>query len=619
MCGIGGIFQGGTANLDVENLCGRILKEQRHRGPDGEGVWLSTDRRIGLCHNRLAILDLSPAGAQPMVSGDGQLAIVFNGEIYNWKELRSRFERSGWRFSSGTDTEVLLAAYEEWGESMLEHLRGMFAFALYDVRRNTLLCARDRVGKKPFVYAETSDAFIFGSEIPAVRQVPGVDTRYDRDAIAAMLLHNLRHIPDPHTAYCGIRRLRPGHAMLVRDGRIERIWRYWSPSPAQGDISAGRLRELVEEAVELRMHADVPVGALLSGGIDSSAIVAIMQRTSSEPVRTYSLGRDAADEDVRRARVIAQTLGTRHREFYFDPEEQWDIFRHLIALYGEPIMLLPLVHTFVLCRAVHEDGLKVVLNGNGADELFYGYTGHVRTLKVSRWLDRLAPLRPFMAPLKLTRVAWLSARSGARKAAWYRSFAQSEWAQYLSDDARSTVANVASDELEYWGELCPSPHFIDESNFVGLMVENAHSVTIAGDLPAMATSVETRSPFLDQEIVSFALATPAKKKIPNPANADWLKAILREAVRDLIPDTLLRAPKRGFGMGIQEADVLRGPWRGKAEELFQSAADTDGLFDRERLLTQWRGFLAGAVPAYRIAKMLAIQMWLQTEQTDARE
>lgn len=615
MCAIGGTYIKPGHAFDVRGHLIAMTRTQLHRGPDANGIWLNENGLLGLCHNRLAILDLTEAGAQPMVSTDGRYVIVFNGEIYNYRQLRNELLVEGASFRSHSDTEVLLEGWRLWGEPILQKLRGMFAFALHDRQTGILLCARDRVGKKPFVYAEMPDGFVFASEIPAVRDVAGVDTRYDPAAIAALLLHNLRHIPDPHTAYRGIRRLRAGHAMIVKDGRIQRMWRYWTPKPAEGQVSAERLRELVEDAIDLRMQADVPVGALLSGGVDSSAIVAIMQKRSTVPVRTYALGLDSGDEDLRRARIMAQALGTIHREFYFNADEQWDIFRMLLGQYGEPIMLLPLIHTYALCRAVRDDGIKVVLTGNGADELFYGYTGHIRTLKVSRWLDRIAPARKLLAPLKNTRLGWIAARPGERKATWYRSLAQREWAHYLTPDARAHLSNVAAEELGYWGNLCPSSHFIDESNFDGLMVENSHSVTIAGDLPAMAASVEFRSPFLDQEIVSFALATPVEQKIPDTSNPCWLKAILREAVRDLMPDTLIRAPKRGFGMGIQEAAVLRGPWRKQADELLRVPVDAGGLFDPEKVRGVWKRFLAGRAPARTVSKLLAIQLWLQAERS----
>ncbi|MES2662045.1 MAG: asparagine synthase (glutamine-hydrolyzing) [Pseudomonadota bacterium] len=610
MCAIGGIYLKPSFELAIAEHLKNMLDIQRHRGPDAEGIWLANDNRLGVCHNRLSILDLTAAGNQPMHSSDDRYHIVFNGEIYNYRELQSELKNTGVIFKTHSDTEVLIEAYRAWGEDMLLRLRGMFAFAIYDQHTQALFCARDRVGKKPFIYAQTKSAFIFASEIPAVKHVPGVDVSYDHDAIAAMLLHNLRHIPDPYTAFHGIKRLRAGHAMIIKNGTVEKIWRYWNPTPASVPITPQQLRQTIEEAIHLRMQADVPVGALLSGGVDSSAIVALMQKQSVNPIHTYALGFDKDDEDLRRARQMAHALNTIHKEYYFDPTEQWHIFKKLIHIYGEPIMLLPLVHTYTLCRAIQDDGIKVVLTGNGADEIFYGYSGHIRTLKISRWLDHISPFRPLLKPLALTRLRWLAAHSGQRKAAYYQTLARKEWRHCLSQNALHTLHNRAAEQMRYWGELCPSKQYIDESNFVGLMVENPHSVTIAGDLPAMAASIEMRAPFLDQEIISFALATSPEKKIPDLNNPAWLKAILREAVADLIPESLLKAPKRGFGMGIQERDLLRGPWKEKAIELFESPNTADGLFSKDAIQKTWQEFINGNVPAIVVAKQLAIQEWL---------
>ena len=613
MCAVGGIFLSPQKGLLIQPYLEAMLKIQHHRGPDSQKLWISEDNYLGLCHNRLSILDLTELGNQPMHSYDGRYTIVFNGEIYNYIELKKQLIAAGHQFSTHSDTEVLMEAFRLWGESMLVKLRGMFAFAIYDNANALLFCARDRVGKKPFIYAQTKQGFIFASEIPAVQQVRGVDTSYDHDAIAAMLLHNFRQIPDPYTAYKGIRRLRAGHAMIVRGGAIEKIWRYWTPTASTGLITPEELRITLEESVALRMRADVPVGALLSGGVDSSAIVAMMQQHSNNPINTYALGFNKQDEDLRRARQMAHHLGTKHKEFYFDSDEQWKIFTQLIAIYGEPIMLMPLVYTFILCRAIREDGIKVVLTGNGADELFYGYTGHTRTFRVSRWLDWIAPIRPLLSPLKNTRLAWLAAKAGERKAAFYRSITQSTWRHCLSDDAIASLTNRAEEELRYWGELCPSLHYIDESNFVGLMVENTHSVTIAGDLPAMAASIEIRAPFLDQEVVSFALATSPKLKIPDVNNPDWLKAILRDAVSDQIPESIIKAPKRGFGSVIQEKCLLKGAWRDRTADLMESPNTIDGFFSESSIKQQWHGFLRGEVPASQVAKQLAIQCWLRDD------
>lgn len=613
MCAIGGIYLKPGQTMDLRSHLEAMVLIQHHRGPDASGLWLSADQTLGLCHNRLSILDLTEAGNQPMHSADQRYTIVFNGEIFNYLELQQELIALGSQFRTHSDTEVLLEAYRHWGEGMLAKLRGMFSFALYDHAEVSLFCARDRVGKKPFVYAQTQQSFIFASEIPAVRQVSGVDTTHDHDAIAAMLLHNLRHIPDPHTAYKGIKRLRAGHAMCVRQGAIEKTWRYWTPTPSTRPITPEQLRATLEESIGLRMRADVPVGALLSGGVDSSAIVAMMQRHSTQPIHTYALGFDQEDEDLRRARQMAQQLGTRHREYYFDPDEQWQIYNQLIAIYGEPIMLLPLVHTYLLCRAIRDDGIKVVMSGNGADELFYGYTGHIRTLKISRWLDRLSFMRPLLKPLAGGRFAVLSAPLGRRKAALYKALANNEWGALFTEEAKRQLANRAAEEMEYWGDLCPSKQFIDESNFVGLMVENTHSVTIAGDLPAMAASIEMRSPFLDQEVISFALATPVEQKIPSPHNPAWLKAILRDAVSDLIPRDLLIASKRGFGMGIQEAMVLNGPWKKHAETFLTTPKDGDGFFDSSVMKKTWVRYQSGEGSPNKMAKLLSIQTWLQND------
>lgn len=613
MCGIGGVQLHPGANRSITSLLDEILVSQVHRGPDASGVWVDSGSGVGFCHNRLSILDLSSSGNQPLQSSDGRYVIVFNGEIYNYRELKVDLIARGSVFMTSTDTEVILEGFRCWGEGVLLKLRGMFSFIIYDKQTKELFGARDRVGKKPFVYSEFEDGFVFASEVSAIKSVEGINKRIDHSALAAMLLHNLRHVPDPSTAYLGIKRLRPGHAIRVREGRIIKAWRYWTPMPSSRQIDVDGLRQLLVESVGLRMQADVPVGALLSGGVDSSAIVAIMQSMSTDPIHTYALGFDRDDEDLRRARLMADHLGTNHKEYYFDANEQWDVFFDLIRIYGEPIMLLPLLHTYVLCRSIRDDGVKVVLSGNGADEIFYGYNGHVRTLRVSHVLDMLRPFRSLLVPLSIAGLSWVSQAPGARKAEYYRSISRAIWAQSLSDSAIRDLSNVAAEEMSFWGALCPSTHYIDESNFIGLMVENAHSVTVSGDLPAMAASIEIRSPFLDQEMVSFALATPAEMKITHAKNTQRLKAILRDAVKDLMPPSLLSAPKRGFGAGIQEQHLFMGGWKNKVEELLMNPNTANGLFDPDRVRAIWKSFLLGRAPASAVAKQLAIQVWLQGE------
>jgi len=619
MCGIGGIYLKAESNISVRIYLQKMIQIQRHRGPDSNGLWISKDQHVGLCHTRLAILDLTINGAQPMHSADGRYVIVFNGEIYNYIEIREYLINNSTVFYSSTDTEVLIEAYRYWGVDMVHRLRGMFSFGIFDRKCSVLFCARDRIGEKPFVYTETPKGFAFGSEIPAVLAMPGVDREINRDALAGMLLHNVRHISDPYTAYRGVKRLRSGHAMLIKSGRIEKVWQYWKPKPSSAEISPRRLRKIIEEAVQLQMTADVPVGAMLSGGVDSSAIVALMARHSTNPIRTYALGFDAADEDLRRARVMARHLGCIHKEFYFNADRQWEIFRKLIHTHGEPIMLLPLIHAYELCEGVRNDGIKVVLGGHGADESFYGYTGHIRTARLSAMIAAAEPLVHAVASMVETTkwppmVSMFFAPPGQRKAAFYRRREAPDWAAVLSPDALPHMHNVVADELAYWGKACPSNRFIDESNFCALMVENTHSVTTSSDLPAMLASVEMRAPFLDREIIDFALGTPVEKKVPWIAPSTRLKWILRQAVRDLVPHDLLFAPKRGFGFGIPQDEVLQGPWKKHGDTLFSDPHDAGGLFNPNGLRAEWEKFKRrGGHASNVVPNMLAIQYWLQFE------
>lgn len=624
MCGISGLYVKDNVVIDRETALRAMLPMQKHRGPDASGLWLSSDGSLGLAHNRLAILDLSPLGCQPMASMDKRYYVVFNGEIYNYRTLRTELESLGARFRSQSDTEILLEAWRVWGEEMVHKLRGMFAFALYDTDTKTLFCARDPIGKKPFVYAETASGFVFASEIPAVLATGLVHSMgLNKAALAAMLLHNLRHIPDPYTMYEGIKRLRAGHAMMVRGGRIERLYRYFTPRQATGPITPEALREKLEEAVRLRLQSDVPLGALLSGGVDSSAIVALMTRLTGQKVRTYAMGLDAQDEDLRRARLMADHLGCEHRVLTFDPHRQWAIFERMQAVYGEPIMLMPLIHAYELCEAIHDDGVRVVLGGHGADELFYGYTGHIRTAFLSFLLGILPRSTAGLAALlpmaeKEALAALIRAPRGQRKASLYRLFEREDWGDILASDVKESLVNIAAEEMTLWGELCPTDPYIDESNLIGLMVEDTHSVTISSDLPAMMASVEMRAPFLDAEVMAFAWATPVRAKVPWLAPARRLKWILRQAVSDLVPHELLYAPKRGFGFGISEAQLLRGAWADKGDALFDAPFSAEGLFDPAALREMWHRFKEQpSYPSHRIAKLFAIQYGLQAGERKA--
>ncbi|WP_136808693.1 asparagine synthase (glutamine-hydrolyzing) [Desulfosediminicola flagellatus] len=611
MCGIGGYQLRPSTDEQCGELLGIVREMLNHRGPDANGSWQSEDKQTGLAHTRLAIVDLSSAAAQPMCSVDGLLAVTFNGEIYNWRELRKELLQSGAIFQTQSDTEVLLHGYIHWGRELLQRLRGMYAFALFDFKQSILFCARDKIGKKPFIYSLSEQGFFFSSEIPpllTMADTVGIDTSIDQTGLANMLLHNIRHIPEPLTGIKGIKKLRPGHALIVKNGVIQEHWRHWRPEQRKS-TTAGELLGLLEDAVAVRSMADVPVGALLSGGVDSTAIVALMQKTVGQPVNTYAFGVNPADEDLRRARFAAKHLGTTHEEFYFNPDCQFEIFKSMLVTYGEPFMLLPLIHAYQLSEAIHADGIKVVLNGNGADELFYGYTGHLRTARVSHVLNRIGWLRHVLPENRHPVLSVLGAKPGMRKATMYQRKAESCWPRVMQDDVVNTLEHAASTEMAAWGELLPHHDFIDESNYVSLLVENTHSLTLASDLPAMMASVEMRSPFLDQEVIAAAMGIHFTDKVHGPADGSGLKKILRTAVSGLVPPELLNAPKRGFGMGVQEKDVLLGPWWSHANELFHEYPEM-GMFDSAKIQDMWTSALLKKTGQWDLlAKLFGIGLW----------
>jgi asparagine synthase (glutamine-hydrolysing) len=620
MCGIAGIVRR-RPDMGLSDQLARMTATLRHRGPDDESQWIAPDATAGLGHTRLSIVDLSPRGRQPMSNEDGTLWLSFNGEIYNWRELRAELEANGHRFRSDADSEVILHLWEEVGEDAFIRLRGMFAFLLYDTTTGRLIAARDRIGKKPLVYAPWEGGVALASEIPALTHLPQIDRAISSDALALYFLDSLRHIPDPWTIYRGIHRLPAGHAMTIEAGAVTRIWRYWEPPLDSRETTRTQVAQTLDEAVALRKEADVEVAALLSGGVDSSAIVQSMVSAGATNLRTYALGRDADDDELPRARAMAERIGTRHKEVLFDPVSHHDGLEELIARHGEPIALLPLVHTLQLCRAIRDDGIKVVLTGHGADELFYGYSSHLQQALISEVEARLpGVLRPLwralshlrLLPERLRLAALvLSAKPGQRRTALMQRAAQAIWPALLDPDARPDPVRLTYDWVRHLPVGDRPAAYIDEAALTALLSENAHSVTIAGDLPAMAASIETRSPFLDAEIVDLALRTPFRHKVASLRDPNRLKWILKQALKGRVPDSLLFAPKRGFGMNIQERDLLTGAWRDRVERVFANFDDLDGRIDAAAAHGFWQELQSNPTPrtAQIVFKLYVLQLW----------
>lgn len=618
MCGIGAII--GFHGLDDGGLAlaRGLVACLAHRGPDASAVLRAADG-VTLAHARLSIIDLSAAGTQPLGNEDGTVWVVCNGEIYNHVSLRADLITRGHRFASRSDSEVLVHLWEEYGRGMLDRIEGMFAFVLVDARSGDVLVARDRLGKKPVVYAATDAGVAIASEIPALRGVPGIDWSIDPEALTLYLLRNLRHIPDPWTLYRGVRRLPPGHAMLIRHDRIVELWRYWHPVFEPRAMSPEDLLVRFDAAVRVRMLADVEVGALLSGGVDSSAIVDSMRRQGASEIRTYALGRDADDEELVRARRMAKRFGTRHTEVWFDADRHHEHLELMLRRHGEPIMLLPLGHAYELFARVRDDGLRVVMTGHGADEVFYGYDGHRRTALLSNLMRYVPAVTRSLAAgaSRLCRqgtslreaMLVASAPDGHRKARLYNDERAALLPSMLRGDALQSAMRTDIDE---WFQTWFSPgniphHYVDEAAILALFHENAHSVTIAGDLPAMAASVEVRCPFLDADLVERGLRVPYHLKVGGGMRPTQSKLLLKEALAARLPHDVLYAPKRGFGYHIQERDLLLGAWRERVEAVFNRPRTLDSLINMEHVRSLWSNLQHGrGTSAQLVAKLYAL-------------
>lgn len=615
MCGLAALsFHTPPGNAEV--VLQAMSKRIAHRGPDDHGLMVLENGSAGVAHRRLSIIDLSTQGRQPLVNEDRTLALVCNGEIYNHQELRLDLETKGHHFTSYSDSEVILHLYEEIGADVVLKLKGMFAFVILNLQTGDLFCARDPLGKKPLFYAKVPQGVAVASEIPALFDVPGLERAIDPEAVGLFLLRNLRHIPDPKTIYQAIRSLPPGHVLRIEKGIAGEPHRYWHPSLVPQPTTSADVLEAFDMAVKRRSIADVEIGVLLSGGVDSTAIVDSLNRQGASDLRSYAFGVDEHDEELVRARRAAEMLGTRHREIHFHAERQHALFDDLLRHHGQPIMALPLTHVMMLFEAIQADGLKVVMAGHGADEVFYGYDGAQNLASFSR-LDDAFP-GPFTRVLAGALSALFSTgrlgetlrllahKPGQRKTALYQHEASTLWPQlFKSPPALAYIAAWS----QPWFAGVPRLSYIDEAAFLGLMQENAHAITISGDLPAMAHGIEVRCPFMDQDLIELALTTPYDDKVKRTHNLSGGKMILKRALKDRIPADILYAPKRGFGYFVQEDAVLRGPWKARLDEAFAAPDDLSGLFNVKALLDAKSRFdqKDPSVPAILMAKLYALQ------------
>jgi asparagine synthase (glutamine-hydrolysing) len=624
MCGICGILNfDPAAPVDPAVLKG-MADLLAHRGPDGEGF--HREGPVGLGHRRLAIIDLSEAATQPMANEDETLWIVFNGEIYNFQSLRDDLLRRGHTFRSKSDTETILHLYEEEGEGCLRHLRGMFAFALWDGRRRRLLLARDRVGKKPlFYWHRPGRGFAFASEPKAFLADPEFRAEPDAEAIWHFL--TFQYIPSPWSGFRGVRKLPPAHYLVLEGERLE-IHRYWDlrytpKRPGSAADLAAELGARLREAIRLRLISDVPLGAFLSGGVDSSAVVALMAEVGTGPVRTFSIGFPEADYDeLRYARLVAERFQTEHHELVVRPDAL-AILPRMVWHYNEPFGDSSAVPSFYLAEMTRR-GVTVALNGDGGDESFAGYPRYL-ALRRSRGFDYIPRgVRPGLA--------WVAAHLPAGRAKGFLSRAaqflaaqdpdpQRRYARWLVHFNHALKQGFCTPEFQAQAgggnsvDLVLAAYarsdgtdLIDRTLHVDVQTYLPDDLLVKMDIATMAHSLEARSPFLDHELMEFAASLPPELKLHGRTGKKLLKSLLRP----LLPPALLHRPKMGFGVPIDH--WFRGPLRDVLREVLLSRRALDrGFLTPQAVATLVDEHLTGQRNwHYLLWDLIVLEVWFRT-------
>lgn len=582
MCGIVGIFRLRDKSPVNPDLLKAMNDSLFHRGPDEEGALLRPG--VGLAMRRLSIIDRS-GGHQPLSNEDGSFWIVFNGEIYNFAEIRRKLEASGHRFVTSSDTEVIVHAYEEFGEQCLHLFNGMFAFALWDAKTGELFIARDRLGVKPLYYAEIDGTFFFASEIKALMTVPGLDCIINPEALDDVLTY--RHVQAPRTIFKAIRALLPGHHLRVgsRGIRSERYWNLPLPSKPGSmpeEEAKDRLRSLLEDSVRLRLISEVPLGAFLSGGLDSSVVVALMSRMMDKPVRTFTVGFEGVDSgkyenryDERvYARMISEHFHTEHHEVMMTPNVV-ELLPRLAWFLDEPLADAAVIPTYLMSGFARQH-VTVVLTGEGADELFGGYPKY-RLEKLAYRLHRLGVGKLLRL---VNRLPGRFRYSGAlRKIALETPGRWVSWDRICSPDLRAELVRNRKAEIDTVDDESKLLSYLPEDRpedslailiYLDLQIRLPNDLLMKVDKMSMAVSLEARVPFLDYRIVEFACELPTTYKVSLGAG----KRILRNAMSDLIPEKILRRPKHGFSVPV--SSWLRRELRSFAEEILKDSSIESG-------------------------------------------
>lgn len=649
MCGIAG-FVLRTPIDDARAILARMTRSLVARGPDSEGYWFDNESQIGFGHRRLAIVDLSETGRQPMHSSSGRYTITFNGEIYNFRELRQQLQKLGVGFRGTSDTEVMLAAFEMWGPRYaIERFVGMFAFGLWDRRMRRLYLVRDRLGKKPIYVAWVRGSLVFASEPKALRLFPDFDAQIDRDALALFMRHN--YVPTPYSIYKSVQKL-PAGTIATFDFAADKPQvvqeRYWSAmqvaangkaTPFHGTYAdaVAAFKTQLESAVRMRMIADVPLGAFLSGGIDSSLVVGLMTQFSGRPVKTFTIGfNENAYDEARHAKAIATHFGTEHVEHYVTPREALDVIPELPRIYCEPFADSSQIPTCLVSKVTRQS-VTVALSGDGGDELCCGYNRYL-------WMKTVwSAIRTLPRPIRKA-IGALLAHGGATsisavmrmigpivppplRAGQLRDRLIKFSDVLMADDARTIyrqlISHWTNPEDVVLGASRQLPDLADEvdGNTVEEVIESlmnvdtatylADDILVKVDRATMAYSLEARAPLLDHRLFELVRTMPLHFQLQGSRG----KLLLRSVLRDLVPEVLTERPKTGFGVPIDT--WLCGPLRDWAESLLDARKlETDGFFDVNSVRRVWEQHLDGQRRNhYLIWDVLMFQSWYEDQKT----
>ena len=667
MCGIAGFidYKRRWGRRELEKIVGDMASTVRHRGPDDSGTWVDETAGIAFGHRRLSIIDLSPEGHQPMVSESGRYVIIYNGEVYNFPTLKKILMRMGYLFRGGSDTEVVLASFEHWGvDKAVEMLEGMFAFALLDRSDKRLHLVRDRIGIKPLFYGWMDGQFIFGSELKIFRSSPCWDGKIDRDVLQLYMQHS--YIPAPHTIYKGIYKLFPGCVLSLDVGGggsrpndfspfpvhdeadicMLQPRPYWSIrkvaeeariNPFKGDEEEGvnQLQKILTRAVSDRMIADVPLGAFLSGGIDSAVVVALMQSASTNPVKTFTVGfLDSRYNEAEYARTVADYLGTDHTEVFVSHKEAIDVIPRLPMLYDEPFGDSSQIPTFMICQLAREE-VKVGLSGDGGDENFAGYNQYFIATSIwnkTRWLS------PLMKSLIAKGMAGISLKGWETFLSYTNRLVGSELRKRLSGDAIHKAVDMVmartpdvlfktltshwkqGEGLVIGGNYLPkeepglfqairSSDFARRMMYADMVSYLPDDILVKVDRASMGVGLEARVPILDHRVVEFVARLPLNMLI----RGNTRKYLLRRLLYKYVPMNLIDRPKKGFSLPLGE--WLRSPLRDWAESLLDgSRLGREGYLNPATVKKKWKEHISGGRDwKNHLWNVLMFEAWLDNE------